>query len=400
MSHLLYLSLARFPTEKAHGLQIMQNCEAFAAEGYSVELWVSRRLNTPAMQALPDPYAHYGVERTFSIGRVACLDVYALTAGNLFLEKIAFGIFVITYLFFMMLRLLVQRADIYYSRDEYVLLVLSLFVPQAQLAFEIHQFWSGRGSAWLQRQVVRRVGHIIAITPQLAADVIQLHGANPAKLLVAHDGIRAARFTNSPAQSAARQEIGWSASAFIVGFVGRLHMLNMDKGVGTLVAALAQIEHGTLALVGGPDDAAQVLQAQWHAHGLPAERFLYVGQVAPERVPLYLAAFDVCAMPHPFTKQFAYYTSPLKLFEYMAAGRAIVASDLPGWADVLQHEVTALLFPADDVQQLALMLRRLRANPALCATLGNNARQHVMAHYTWAARAKRIRVHLERGTIQ
>src|SRR5215207_5729708 len=100
MTNLLYLSLARFPTEKAHGLQIMQNCEAFADEGYTVELWVSRRLNTPEMQAIPDPYAHYGVEQKFKIARVACLDVYGLTFGNLFLEKIAFVIFVISYIFF------------------------------------------------------------------------------------------------------------------------------------------------------------------------------------------------------------------------------------------------------------------------------------------------------------
>src|SRR5262245_51104627 len=157
MSHLLYLSQARFPTEKAHGLQIMQNCEAFADEGYNVELWVSRRLNTPEMRAISDPYAHYGVKQNFKIGRVACLDVYRLTFRNLFLEKIAFVIFVISHLIFLCLRLLFHRADVYYSRDEYTLLVLSLFVPREKLAFEVHQFWSGRVSGWMQRQVAQRV---------------------------------------------------------------------------------------------------------------------------------------------------------------------------------------------------------------------------------------------------
>jgi glycosyltransferase involved in cell wall biosynthesis len=177
-------------------------------------------------------------------------------------------------------------------------------------------------------------------------------------------------------------------------------MLNMDKGVGTLVDALAQVEDVALGLVGGSDEAANALREQWLALGLPENRFLYAGQVKPDAVPLYLAAFDVCAMPHPFTRQFAYYTSPLKLFEYMAAGRALVATDLPGWADVIEHEVHALLFPPDDVAALAQAIQRLRDDAALRERLGQAARQRVTQHYTWAARASAIRAHLERDRMK
>jgi glycosyltransferase involved in cell wall biosynthesis len=400
MPKLLYLSLMRFPTEKAHGLQIVQNCEAFTNAGYDVQLWVSRRFNTPEMNAITDPYAHYGIERNFSIVHVPCLDLYPLTFGKIFLEKIAFVLFVISMIFIMSIRLRFTRADVYYSRDEYLLLVLSLFLPRDKLAFEIHQFWSGRVNSWIQRQVVQRVGHVIAITPRLAEDVIQVHGAISEKVLVAHDGIRAERFANMPSKAEARRKLGWSQEAFIVGFVGRLQMLNMDKGVGTLVEALAQVEGASLALVGGSDEAANTLREQWLALDLPENHFLYAGQVKPDEVPLYLAAFDVCAMPHPFTKQFAYYTSPLKLFEYMASGRAIVATDLPGWADVIQHKVNALLFPPDDIAALAQAIQRLRDDAPLRERLGHHARQTVMQHYTWAARASAIRNHLERDKMK
>lgn len=103
-------------------------------------------------------------------------------------------------------------------------------------------------------------------------------------------------------------------------------------------------------------------------------------------------------MPHPFTQQFAYYTSPLKLFEYMAAGRAIVASDLPGWADVVTHGKTALLVPAGDVDALAAAIQQLYDDAHLRESLGTQAQLHVRQHYTWAARAQQIRAHLERGT--
>jgi glycosyltransferase involved in cell wall biosynthesis len=109
-----------------------------------------------------------------------------------------------------------------------------------------------------------------------------------------------------------------------------------------------------------------------------------------------LAACDVCAMPHPATRQFSSYTSPLKLFEYMASGRALVASDLPGWADVVQHETHALLVPASDVKALAAAIQRLQGDPALCDHLGQTARTEAMTHYTWDARAASILAHIQR----
>lgn len=391
MPRLLYVSLMRLPTEKAHGLQIMQNCEAFADAGYDVTLWVARRINTPEMRKIRDIYAYYGVKRNFRIVRIPIIDLMPLAGGNLKLERIAFYIQIITYMIMLLLRGIFTRADVYYSRDETLLFALSLIKSRAKLAYEAHLFFASPRSVWLQKQVVQRCGSTIAITPKLCEDLIQQRGADPARVLVAHDGIRATRFRFMPEQRVARQKIGWNENAFIVGFVGRLHMLNMDKGVGTLIEALAQLKNVSLGLVGGPNDMADELKKRWLACGLPIENFLFAGHVSPEDVPLYLSAFDVCAMPHPFNPQFAYYTSPLKLFEYMAAQRAIVASDLPGWADVVQHEVHALLVPPGDVNALAAAIQCLKEDANLRKNLADAAYQRVMAHYTWSARATMIR---------
>ena len=168
-------------------------------------------------------------------------------------------------------------------------------------------------------------------------DLIDDRQATPARTIVAHDGIRRGRFAELPSQAEARQQIGWSVDAFIIGYVGRLHTIGLDKGVGNLVEVLASVDGAHLALVGGPDDMAESLRSRWQELGLPPERFIYIRQVPPAEVPRYMRAFDICAMPHPATFQFANYTSPLKLFEYMAAGKAIVASDLPAWSDVSQR---------------------------------------------------------------
>lgn len=382
VNSLLYIANARIPTEKAHGLQIMQNCEAFADAGVEVTLWAARRINTPEMNA--DPFTYYDVKRNFHLRYIPCIDLLpVMTTG--WPSRIAFYLQLGTFTLVACLLALFTRADIYYSRDPLVLWLLSFVKLRRTLAYEAHRL----SAHWPHRRVVRRVGTVIAITPKLGDDLIAL-GADPARVLVAHDGIRRERFANTPDQKEARRTVGWPEDAFIVGYVGRLHTLSMDKGLDTLIAALRQVEDAALALVGGPDDMAEALRQHWVSLGLAESRFLCAGHVLPERVPLYLSAFDVCAMPHPWTEHFAYHTSPIKLFEYMASRRAIVASDLPGWADVVRDGETALLVPPGDVDALAAAIRRLRDDPALRERLAANAYARVMQRYTWEARARGI----------
>src|SRR5690606_12015480 len=113
-------------------------------------------------------------------------------------------------------------------------------------------------------------------TRKLADDLIAL-GADPARTYVAHDGVQRERFANLPSRTEARKMLGWSEDAFVVGYVGRLHTMTMDKGIGLLIDALAQVENVSLALVGGPDDMAEALKQRWIEHGMSEERFLYAG---------------------------------------------------------------------------------------------------------------------------
>ncbi|MCY3866003.1 MAG: hypothetical protein OXG68_11245, partial [Chloroflexi bacterium] len=311
MTKLLYISLMRLPTEKAHGLQIMQNCEAFADAGCDVTLWVARRWNNREMRRVVDPYAYYGVRRNFKIRRIPCIDVFPFFPADSAGARLAFYVLQLSYALVSLLLLLFTRADIYYSRDEFVLSLALRLKAKSSLAYEVHQFAaSGRGAA-LQRHAVANVGSVIAITPPLQADLIRLRGADPARVIIAHDGIRRARFDQLPDQASARQQIGWRQEAFIVGYVGRLHTLGLDKGVGTLVEALAATDGVCLAVVGGPADMADALRRRWLALGAPLERFLYAGQVLPDEAPRYLSAFDVCAMPLPSSARFSHYASPL-----------------------------------------------------------------------------------------
>jgi glycosyltransferase involved in cell wall biosynthesis len=184
----------------------------------------------------------------------------------------------------------------------------------------------------------------------------------------------------------------------VVGYVGRLHTMEMPKGLDTLVEAIARaVNTGAeidLLLVGGPEDSAAALRDQWAAQGLPPLRLHTTGQVAPDVVPRTMAAMDVGVMPLPWTEHFAYHASALKLFEYMAAGCAVVASDLPSTAEVLRSGETGWLVPPGDAPALAEALQRLYADRDLCRRLSENARNDVQ-QYTWSARAARIRAFIE-----
>jgi glycosyltransferase involved in cell wall biosynthesis len=192
-----------------------------------------------------------------------------------------------------------------------------------------------------------------------------------------------------------REKIGWPADAFIVGYMGRFQTLGMDKGLSELVeAVIALAAEGApgqvrLGLVGGPAETVEALREELRAAGHSPDTALYAGQVPPGEVPGYLRAFDVCAMPFPWTEHFAYYASPMKLFEYMASGSPVVASDLPSTAEVIRDGENGLLYPPGDGEVLAAALRALRDDPASGERLAEQAARDVL-DYTWEARARRI----------
>ena len=386
-----YLANSRLPTEKAHGLQIVHNCEALAAHA-TVTLYPARRAQPPELRGL-DPWAFYGVPPTFAIRYVPCLDLLPLLPGqDNALSRAAFYLLTATYL--AALPPLLRRAGrdaVFYSRNLLLLAGVRRFKPARRLFWEAHSLAAAPRKRAAQAALAAQIGGVVAVTRHLA-DRLVAAGLPPERVLVAPDGVRAARFADPPSQAQARAALGLPADAFLVGYMGRLHTLNMGKGVDDLIRAMAALRERPLhlLLVGGPEEMAAAYRAQWLALGLPGSRFHALGQVPAAEVPRALAAFDVAAMPFPWTEHFAYYASPIKLFEYMASGRAILATDLPGIAEVVADGETALLVPPSDVETMAAALARLHDDPALRARLAESARRLVFARYTWAARAQAI----------
>jgi len=147
-----------------------------------------------------------------------------------------------------------------------------------------------------------------------------------------------------------------------------------------------QRSNARLLIVGdGPERANQ--QAALSSAGLLAATH-FTGAVSADEVPGLLASMDAAVAPYPKLSHF--YFSPLKVYEYMAAGLPVVASRLGQLADLIQHDVNGLLTTPGDVAELAAALERLRTSPDLRTRLGNAARATVLRDHTWDAIGQRI----------
>jgi glycosyltransferase involved in cell wall biosynthesis len=176
-------------------------------------------------------------------------------------------------------------------------------------------------------------------------------------------------------------------SAFTIGFVGSLKPWH---GVSILVDAFARLHlqsPGTRLMIVGEGPEQDRLAEDVCGRGL-VEAVRFTGWVPPSDLPAMLASMDVAVAPYPELPHF--YFSPLKVYEYMAAGLPIVASRIGQVAELIEDEVNGLLCPPGDARALAGAIDRLRREPELRSHLGRAARVTVSRDYTWDAIARRI----------
>ena len=178
-----------------------------------------------------------------------------------------------------------------------------------------------------------------------------------------------------------------------VGYCGHLYP---GKGIELILKLVPLCSWANFHVVGGTDhdltkwksfsDSDAFTNLTWH------------GRVPHADIPCFLSGFDVALLPMQRkvatsasnNSDIASWTSPLKLFEYMAAGLPIIASDLPVLREVLKHEVNSLLCDAHNPLSWQRALERLRDCANLRLRLGSTAKQEFLARYSWSSRAKQV----------
>lgn len=372
---LIYITNSRIPTTKAHGFQIMKMCEAFAREGVNVELWIPRRIN-PIKDS---QFNYYGIKESFGIKKIPVFDLIPLywILGPLanFIESFSFAIFNVW-------QLRKTDFDLIYSRDQFTLWLLSFL--NYKFVYEMHAMPRHPG---FYRRIWRKAYKIITITAVLKNAVVK-EGAEFAKILVAHDGVDLDAF-NAVSQSAEelKTELGLPKEQFLAGYVGKFKTLEQERGLKTMIEALSLLGNEIkMAFVGGEEAELKEYKSLAQRFNV-LSRCVFVGYQPYNRMVKYMKAMDAVVLPSP-DNPLAYYSSPLKTFEYMASGRPIIVSDLPALREVL-NDKNALFFKPENGDDLARAVKMLKASP----TLGYHLSQQALAdvkNYTWTNRAKNI----------
>ncbi len=225
----------------------------------------------------------------------------------------------------------------------------------------------------LERWTWRSATRVLPVTHVLSSILVQ-NGVDPARITVIPNGIDLARFPpRAPAAAGGTVTLGF------VGFVRAWH------GLDGVIESMAGGPANTRLVVVGDGPVVPDLTALAARLSL-ADRVHFTGLVQPNDVPSHVSGFDIALQPSATP-----YASPLKIFDYMAAGCAIVAPDQPNIREILAHEHTALLFDVRAPGAMQAALGRLIEDATLRQRLGREARAELERQdYTWRGNAARV----------
>jgi glycosyltransferase involved in cell wall biosynthesis len=229
----------------------------------------------------------------------------------------------------------------------------------------------------LEQSVYDEIDGLVTISSGLLRDVRERFGyAGPAAVLP--DGVDLKSVAKVPVLAIRR-----SRPRLL--YLGSLHWW---KGVDVLVHAMQYLPHADLTIAGGDADRISELRALARSLGV-LDRIEFMGFVPPLERFRVIATADICVLPSSASSIGSRYTSPLKLFEYMAFGMPIVAADVPAIREVLKHEHNCLLFDVGDSRSLAHAISRLIADEAFSRTIGAQAGRDAV-RYDWSERGRRL----------
>jgi len=366
-----YLSYSPLDAGVANAVHVMNMCSAFTRNGHETTLYAR------GAGKAREIFARYGVHDRFELRLRPSMRVKLLGRLGYGLRQAAHA-------------RLRDRADIYYARC----LASAAFVLMlgGEVILEVHELPHSALERRIQRFVLRHRGlrRLVVISQALLDD---LAGEHPGVLdrvdcLVAPDG--ANPYTPSepfPLERGPGQQIGYAGG------------LRPGNGLGLLLALAEAFPRDTFHVLGGSAEEA--------AHWRRAQRstnVVWYGRSPPARVPAFLAACDVLLAPYqPGAKtssgnDTSRWMSPLKIFEYMAAGKPMIVSDFPVLREVLTDDMAVLAEPASlDAWKAAL--ERLR-DAGLRARLGTAARVTLESRYTWTARARSVLEDLDEASVR
>jgi glycosyltransferase involved in cell wall biosynthesis len=352
------------PTEKAHGIQIMEMCQSFSDANLDVELVVTNRQT----QIETDPFVYYDMKPKFRIKKLFCLDTVGWGRIGFWFETLTFSISVVFYTLF--------KKGLFYTRDEFLALVLT-FIGKRPV-WEAHM---GHHNVFIKLLV--KLGVRFVVITQGLKDFYMGKGVFDKNIIVAHDGADLDRFNIKMTKDDAKRRLDLPPDKKIILYKGSL---SKWKGADTLARSAEHIKtlNSLYVFIGGlASDVEQFKQE------FTRDNILMLGNRPRTETPVYQKSADVLIVANTAKEDISkLYNSPMKLFGYMASGVPIIASDLPSIREVL-NESNASFFTPDDPRSLAESIDLVLNNYNQALIKSNKALEEVR-EYSWFNRAEKI----------
>ncbi|MEO5376755.1 MAG: glycosyltransferase [Magnetococcus sp. DMHC-6] len=358
---------------RAHAVQVMKNAQAWARASDDFEMITNVRHDHyfPLQRANLEQY--FGLSHPFPVRAYPFNRLES--AKYLWLRSIFY-------------RLAARRCarrgvDLIYTRTNLLpLFSLPLGIPT------IVESHSPPGDELDKPLLYQQMSHphflaLVTISEPLAQRYRQA-GLPEEKILVQPDGVDLDRFQNAFSVVEAKKQLALNPDRPLAVYVGHLYE---GRGIEDILVAAGRLPWVDFLLVGGYPQHLKGWRNQAESQGVGNIQFK--GFVQNNEVPLMLWAADVLLMPYSQRCPTAEWMSPLKMFEYMAAKRPIIATDLPALKVILSHHKNAWLVPPEDGGLLADAIAQLLSNPELSHQLAEAAWNDVQS-YSWDMRVKNI----------
>lgn len=361
----------RFPSEKAASLFAGKSAEAFAKEGVDVTLVVPRRLG----RIKADPYQYFSLEKNFKIKYLPTIDLFSIP----FLKRFAFRVSLIFFSFTTLGFIFGAgkiKYSIIYSNETLPLMFLSFFSKNC--FYEMHDFPEKK--KYFYKDLFGRVKGIIVHNRWKMENIKSEFKVPEEKLFYEPNAVDLVDFDIDISKEEAREKLGLPKDKKIVVYTGHLYGW---KGTDTLAKASKLLNDVLVYFVGGTSEDIDRYQDKYESHNI-----VFAGNKKHSEIPLWQKSADLLVIPNSAREPIGkFYTSPMKLFEYMASRVPILASRVPAIEELVDDN-SAFFFEPDNEEDLKNKIE---------IALGENSREHKatsaynkVLEFTWQKRAGRI----------
>lgn len=361
---ILYISKSTIPSDTANSINVMKMCEAFALLGNEVDLLAPQHSFENLVTY--NPYEFYGVKKTFFIQRIKNIKKVRKSSQDY------------NRLFKTYIKL--KHPDLVYARCNS--LKYNLDELEVPLIIEIHREVK-KEKEQLKRLIDSKfLKRIVVINKYLKNYYQDNYMVSEDLILVAHSG--ADGFVSNE-----RIQLP-ETNKMRVGYAGHLYP---GKGMEVITQLAKNCLWAEFHILGGTKSDLDF----WEEKLNDCKNVFLYGFVPHAEINKYLNSFDILLAPYQYNigtadggSLLSEWISPLKVFEYMSVGKAIIASDLPSLREVLINDVNAILCKPTEIDNWIQALKYLRDNHEKRTELGSIANEEFMKKYTWKVRANNI----------